>query len=115
MHIFKYSVRKGTVAASMKGQVPEAVKTKRSAVLLEMEARKSKEYRSRFVGKCVKVLLEEQKEIHGEVYMVGHTAEYVKVAFKTTEDFSNQMAEIMVQDFLTDDILLGSLYKVLEI
>ena len=33
MHVFKYSVRKGTVAASMKDQVPEQVKneTKRQA------------------------------------------------------------------------------------
>ena len=76
MHIFKYSMRKGTRAAAMKEQVLEAVKTRRSAVLLEMEARKSLEYRSQFVDSVVKVLFEEKKEIKDRTYMVGHTREY---------------------------------------
>lgn len=115
MHIFKYSMRKGTRAAAMKEQIVEAVKSSRSAVLLEMEARKSREYRSQFVGRKVKVLFEEAKDIQGSTYMIGHTAEYVKVAVNTTENLTNKILEIAVQDFLTDDILLGSLYKVLEI
>ena len=45
MHIFKYSRRKGTVADRMEGQVDEKVKTQRSAILLELENKMSKEYR----------------------------------------------------------------------
>ena len=112
MHIFKYSVRKGTRAAAMKEQLTEAEKSKRSAVLLEMEARKSKEYRSRFIGSTVKVLFEEAKEIQGKIYMLGHTGEYVKVAVETTKDLANQIAEVKVQGFLADDILLAILSKV---
>lgn len=108
MHIFRYSMRKGTVAAAMKSQVVEAVKAKRSNVLLEMEARKSREYRSQFVGKPVAVLLEEEKEIHGRKYMLGHTAEYVRVAVSCTSDCTNQIVQAMVQGFLEDDILLGT-------
>ncbi len=107
MHIFKYSVRKGTRAAAMKEQIIEAVKTKRSTVLLEMEARKSKEYRSRLIGSTVKVLFEEAKEIQGQIYMIGHTREYVKVAVATEADLSNLIAEVKVQGFLMDDILLA--------
>lgn len=109
MHIFKYSMRKGTRAAAMKEQVLEAVKTRRSGVLLEMEARKSKEYRSRFVGNTVKVLFEERKEIRGTSYMIGHTGEYVKVAVETTENLANQLLEVKITDFLEDDILRGQL------
>ncbi len=108
MHIFKYSIRKGTVAAAMKGQLTEAVKTKRSAVLLDMEARKSKEYRARLLGKKAAVLMEEQKVIDGHTYMLGHTGEYVKVAVETNKDLSNQILEVQVTDFLRDDIMLGS-------
>ena len=108
MHIFKYSVRKGTRAAAMKEQIIEAVKTKRSAVLLEMETRKSKEYRSRFIGGTVEVLLEEAKEIKGKSYMIGHTREYVKVAVETPLNLSNQILQVAVTDFLADDILMGS-------
>ena len=112
MHIFKYSIRKGTRAAVMKGQLTEAVKAKRSAVLLEMEARKSKEYRSQFIGQKVAVLLEEEKEIQGSKYMIGHTREYVKVAVPMMEssdskNCTNKIVEVEVKEFLGDDILLS--------
>lgn len=109
MHIFKYSMRKGTVAAGMKEQVLEAVKTKRSGILLEMEARKSKEYRQQFLGKTVSVLFEESKEIDGRTYMIGHTREYVKVAVETLQDYSNRIFEVKTEAFLMDDILVGRL------
>lgn len=109
MHIFKYSMRKGTRAAAMKEQVLEAVKTRRSAVLLDMEARKSKEYRSQFMGSVVKVLFEEKKEINGRTYMIGHTREYVKVAVETSQNLTNQILEVQIKEFLEDDILLGNL------
>ncbi len=83
MHIFKYSRRKGTRADRMDNQIPEPVKTSRSEVLLALEKQMSEEYRSRFVGKEVRVLLEEETEINGEIRMVGHTPEYVRCAVKT--------------------------------
>lgn len=109
MHIFKYSMRKGTRAAAMKEQVLEAVKTRRSAVLLEMEARKSKEYRSQFVGDAVKVLFEEAKEIQGKTYMIGHTAEYVKVAVETTQNLTNHIVSVGITESLADDVLVGQI------
>lgn len=115
MHIFKYSVRKGTRAAAMKEQVPENIKTGRSAVLLDMEARKSKEYRSQFIGSRVSVLFEEEKEIRGKKYIIGHTREYVKVAVpvegeKSADKLTNQIIEVEVQGFLQDDILLAKFF-----
>ena len=109
MHIFKYSMRKGTRAAAMKEQVLESVKTRRSAVLLDMEARKSKEYRSQFVDSVVKVLFEENKEMNGRTYMIGHTREYVKVAVETSQNLANQILEVQIEAFLEEDILLGNL------
>ena len=67
----------------MDNQIPEPVKTSRSEVLLALEKQMSEEYRSRFVGKEVRVLLEEETEINGEIRMVGHTPEYVRCAVKT--------------------------------
>lgn len=82
MHIFKYSKREGTRAAVMENQVPEEVKTERSAVLLELEAKMSAEFRSFYVGKKESVLLEEAHVIDGVSYLVGYTKEYVKVAIE---------------------------------
>ena len=50
MHIFKYSPRKGTVAAAMKDQVSPEVKNKRSDVLLELAERGKKAYEAKYEG-----------------------------------------------------------------
>lgn len=106
MHIFKYSKRKGTVAAGLPGQVPDDVKTVRSNLLLELEKKQSKEFRAYFVGKEVEVLFEETKEIGGKAYQIGHTKDYVKVALLTEEELANQIRTVKISGFLTDEILV---------
>lgn len=80
MHIFKYSRRAGTAADRMPEQVPEQIKSGRSAELLELEKQQSKEFRKHYIGKEAEVLLEERQEISGRSFWVGHTRDYVKVA-----------------------------------
>ena len=106
MHIFKYSIRKGTIAAKMPDQVPDQIKAKRSDILLEMEERLSREYREIYIGQEVAVLFEEEKKILGESYQIGHTSQYVKVAYKTDKNLSNQIVSGKVTKLLTNDILL---------
>lgn len=107
MHVFKYSKRAGTVAAKMPNQVLDADKARRSDVLLEMEQMQSKEFRGLFVGREVEVLFEESKVIEGQNYQVGHTPEYVKVAVRAEEDFTNQIRKVCPTGFLTEDTLLA--------
>ncbi|MBQ7954997.1 MAG: tRNA (N(6)-L-threonylcarbamoyladenosine(37)-C(2))-methylthiotransferase MtaB [Lachnospiraceae bacterium] len=107
MHVFRYSVRKGTMAATMKNQVPEPVKAHRSDVLLAMEQKQSKDFRQFYIGAEVEVLYEEAKEINGKIYQVGHTKEYVKVAKETARDLTNKLCTEKISDFLKDDILLA--------
>lgn len=80
MHIFKYSRRKGTAADKMTGQVSDAVKSERSAALLELERRQSLAYRKSFLGRAVDVLMEEKEEIDGQMYYTGYTPNYIRVA-----------------------------------
>ena len=109
MHIFPYSRREGTVAASMQGQLTEAVKKERSHVLIEMERRQSLQYREQFVGQEEEILLEEEKNVDGKRYMIGHTARYVKAAVEQTEEGryrSNQFVKGMVTGLLGEDTLV---------
>ena len=106
MHIFQYSKREGTKAAVMKDQVPEQVKKERSAVLLDLEAKMSEEFREYYVGREVTALMEEEWTFAGERYFVGYTKEYVKVAVKTTEDFTNQFITGKIKECLTNDVYL---------
>ena len=111
MHIFKYSKRAGTRAAVMSHQVPDPVKTTRSAELLAMEKEQSKQFRTHYVGREAEVLLEETKEIGGMEYLLGHTRDYVKLAVSVKENKKNVANTVIcgrVQGFLTDEILLLS-------
>ena len=107
MHVFKYSRRKGTVADRMPDQVDEAVKTERSAALLELAETMSEEFRSFYVGKWVEILLEEPCVIDGVRYMTGFTREYVKVAVKTEEEIGGSLVSGKIAGFLTADLLLS--------
>ncbi len=106
MHIFKYSKRNGTVAAKMKDQVPDQIKTVRSNRLLAMEKDKSHAFRAEYIGREATVLLEEIREIKGERYNIGHTGDYVKVAVKASDyPEENIIVTVKVQGFLEDEIL----------
>ena len=95
-HVFKYSKRQGTKAAVMENQVPEQIKTQRSNILLELDAKKREKYESNFVGKDVEVLMEESVQISGETFQVGHTKEYVKIALQTEENLQNQVTNVEI-------------------
>ena len=105
MHVFKYSRRGGTRADRMPDQVPENIKTERSARLLKLEAEMSREFRGSFIGKETEVLLEEPVVIDGTTYMTGHTKEYVKVAVSGRIDGKNSFVKGVLKEFLTDDII----------
>lgn len=110
MHIFPYSLRKNTVAATMSGQIDGSVKKKRAHELLLLEQKQSLAYRQSFIGKEETVLLEEQKEINGNRYMIGHTTRYVKVAKRMDDkmaekELSGQIVTGRLKGMLTDEIL----------
>ena len=101
-HIFKYSKRRGTKAAEMKGQITEQEKAGRSAILQEMNERKQAEYEKQWVGKEVEVLFEEVTEKEGRKMVTGHTREYLRISVPCTEDgeesWTNQIKKIKIVD-----------------
>jgi threonylcarbamoyladenosine tRNA methylthiotransferase MtaB len=91
MHIFKYSRREGTRAAEMDGQIPEEIKTGRSARLLALADRMSQEFRDYYLGRTEEVLFEEPMEYEGRHLYTGYTREYVKVAAESDTPLDNVM------------------------
>ena len=82
MHIFKYSPRKGTVAAAMKDQVSPEVKNKRSDVLLELAERGKKAYEAKYEDRELEVLVEEVLHREDGTYLRGHTERYMDILIK---------------------------------
>lgn len=81
IHVFPYSIRKGTVAAEMKNQVPEHIKHERVRILNEI----SREIRARILDETVKNenVAEVLFETHRAGYASGHTADFVEVRVRT--------------------------------
>ena len=99
-HVFKYSKREGTKAASMENQVPEDVKTLRSNELLNLSRRKQEAYEEALVGTVKEVLIEEEILVEGERYHTGHTREYVKVGQKIAENRINELVNVEIESRL---------------
>ena len=109
VHVFKYSMRKGTRAAAMEGQIGEAVKSERSDCLIADGKVREKRYRETFIGKRVSVLLEEEQEKSGEHFWLGFTKEYVKVALKAENQLKNTLINCRICGFLDEDLLIGEI------
>lgn len=109
IHIFKYSVRKGTHAANMEHQVPEEVKHTRSEVLFEDLAAMNEKFLDWHAGKEAEILVEERVTFSGAEYFLGHTKEYVKIAVPITREtchsLENHLVKGIVKSRLKEHVL----------
>ena len=108
-HIFKYSRRHGTKAASMDGQLTEAAKAQRSDRMLELHEIRAREYEEAMIGKKMELLLEEEIEIDGRPWYVGHSREYVRAVISKTDahrvnDLVTVKAVALVRDHILETI-----------
>lgn len=108
-HIFPYSKRQGTIAADMKGQLTNAVKAERAKKLSELHQKNSYDFRTSHIGETYSVLFEEEIDINGSKYLVGHTKDYCKLAVKADKTLINSICDVKITEFLNEEILLAKL------
>jgi len=75
IHVFPYSIRKGTVAETLPNHLDQSIKKDRARRLLEVSKELEKNYFNKYIGKEVEVLIEEVKD----GYSYGHTGNYLYV------------------------------------
>ena len=80
MHVFSFSQRKGTPAATMQGKVNNKVIKKRSSILRKLNIELSYKFRQQFVGKTAMVLTEDS---NGQ--FCGRSERYFMVYFEKPE------------------------------
>lgn len=82
IHVFPYSVRDDTLAASMEEQIPENEKIHRAARIREVSEATKRLYRSSLIGSKQRVLVERiSRRAGGEVIVSGLSSSYVPVRF----------------------------------
>lgn len=94
LHVFSFSPRRGTPAASMDGLVPPAEKKRRSRELRELGREKSLAFRRGLAGATVEVLVEETDGRRGIVS--GLAGNYVRVEFEGAVSLYNRLVQVRV-------------------
>jgi threonylcarbamoyladenosine tRNA methylthiotransferase MtaB len=93
LHVFPYSPRQGTVAASWPDRVPATEKKMRAKQLADLGRTKHNEFAQANVGLQLKVLIETKKEIKGEgVCWFGHSRNYLPVIIPISESMKQFQA-----------------------
>ncbi|MEE2641775.1 MAG: tRNA (N(6)-L-threonylcarbamoyladenosine(37)-C(2))-methylthiotransferase MtaB [Planctomycetota bacterium] len=78
IHMFPFSPRRDTPAATMENQLPRSVKTERGKVLAELESELRRNYHKRLLGKRLQVLVEKTEQGVSR----GTSCRYSAVEFK---------------------------------
>ncbi|MBQ9610461.1 MAG: tRNA (N(6)-L-threonylcarbamoyladenosine(37)-C(2))-methylthiotransferase MtaB [Lachnospiraceae bacterium] len=90
IHVFKYSVRKGTAAAAMPDQVKEEVKNQRSDRLIRLTKEQKGEFEKSLKG-LEDFVLAEEKAYGNDCIFTGYTTRYVKVDLQSDGDIVNEI------------------------
>ena len=99
-HIFPYSRRKGTPAAAMPGQIPNAVKERRAAEAAAVAAELETQYHTALLGTTQQVLFEQEED---GLY-AGHAMNYVKV-YVQAADLHNEIRAVRITELCRDGVL----------
>lgn len=92
IHVFPFSLRKGTKAESILNHVDDITKKKRVKQLVELSKELENKYMDKFINNKVLVL----PEIYKEGYLIGHTDNYLNVRFKGKSDLLNKIIEVKI-------------------
>jgi threonylcarbamoyladenosine tRNA methylthiotransferase MtaB len=91
LHVFKYSVRKGTSAALREDDVPYREKKERSKKIMILEKKLNYEYRKGFQGTTLDAIFER----HGDIYE-GITDNYIRIKVRKTKELSRERIPVRV-------------------
>ena len=102
LHVFPYSVRAGTKAASMPDHLPKKVKEERAAQMLVLGDNLRQQFFCSRIGKKERVLLESTRK---DGYAFGYTANYTPVLLQTKAK-SGTLIDVLITD-ITDEAVIA--------
>ena len=102
LHVFTYSERDGTAAASMSQVVPKNVRSKRSKMLRGLSVKKRRSFYESQLGNKRTVLFESENK---EGYIHGFTDNYIKVKTPWNPELVNTLHEVTLTDIYDDGLV----------
>ena len=111
LHVFTYSERANTHAATLPGVVPKTLRSKRSKMLRGLSAKKRRAFYESQVGTNRRVLFEGENK---EGYIHGFTENYVKVKAPWNPALVNTLHKVVLSEIDSDGLLRIEFKKTLE-
>tara|TARA_R110000868_G_scaffold121034_2_gene321106 strand:- start:2958 stop:4325 length:1368 start_codon:yes stop_codon:yes gene_type:complete len=102
LHVFTYSERDNTVAATMEKAVPKNVRSKRSKMLRTLSVKKRRAFYESQLGSKRTVLFEGENK---EGYVHGFTENYVKVKAPWNPELVNQLKQVELTEIDADGLV----------
>ncbi|NBX76174.1 MAG: tRNA (N(6)-L-threonylcarbamoyladenosine(37)-C(2))-methylthiotransferase MtaB [Proteobacteria bacterium] len=93
LHVFSFSARRGTVAAELKPEVPEAVIAERSKILRDLSDKRYEQFLKSQLGKEKAVIFEKLSKGSENVWQ-GHTENYIPTLTVATEARSKMLKRL---------------------
>lgn len=94
LHVFPYSKREGTKAATMEGQVKEEIKKQRVMELLKLSKELENKYMNKFIGKTLTFI----PEVYKDGYLIGHTGNYLLIKLKGCEELLHKEVSVKLME-----------------
>ena len=91
LHVFPYSAKEGTTAASMPGQLASAVKKQRAKELIKLGDGLTEMYNAQFAGRVMPVLAE-ARNVAG--FYEGKTTNYIPIYFEGEKGLEGRILEV---------------------
>ena len=110
VHIFRYSVRKGTAGEKLPDAVPSDVKADRSAILSRTAEEVALQFYEKNFGHLCRILIEEQLNINGREYYTGYTGNYIR-AYIAADSLADTLIGNFVDAVLYDHFEDGCLAR----
>ena len=108
IHTFPYSIRKGTIGASMPNQNSDEVKNMRATIIKEISKQKFKEFVNKNLGRVCEVLIEKHPDKHSG-NLKGMTRNYLTVQIVSNRnDLFNTLQQVRLTEY-KDGIIFGEL------
>ena len=108
IHTFPYSIRKGTIGASMPNQNSDEVKNRRATIIKEISKQKFKEFVNKNLGRVCEVLIEKHPDKHSG-NLKGMTRNYLTVQIVSNiNDLFNTLQQVRLSEY-KDGIIFGEL------
>ena len=101
IHVFPYSARAGTLAATLPNQIPPQIKKSRASQALEISRAKAESFSKRLIGKTVEIIAE--TSVGG--FVDGLTKNYVRVYVPDENIQLGEVVKVKIERLHKDGVL----------